>query len=74
MLNQEYRCKFYCVVTENGTCYKAFVSNDEKSDYVSLSKLPFDVKYMAYYLQDTISLKFDKEEKFDFVSLRKIDT
>ena len=60
MLRHDYKCKFYCVINDQGICYKAFVFNEENSDYVNLSKLPFDVQYMAYYLQDTISFNFNK--------------
>ena len=73
MLNQYYKCKFYCIVNDRGVCYKAFVENNEKSDYINMTKLPFDIKYMAYYLQETISLKLDKDEKYDSVSLQMID-
>ena len=60
MLRHDYKCKFYCVINDQGICYKAFVFNEENSDYVNLSNLPFDVQYMAYYLQDTISFNFNK--------------
>jgi len=59
-LGDGHKCKLVCVVSDQRTYYKAFVEHEGKSDYIQLSRLPVDMIYMVYYLQETVSIKFDK--------------
>ena len=49
-LNGGQSCKLICIVNDQRTFYKVFVEHGGKSDYIQLSKLPLNIKYMVYYL------------------------
>ena len=50
------KCKFICVVNDQRTFYKVIVEHGGKSDYIQLSKLPLNIKYMVFYLQESIKI------------------
>ena len=73
-LNGGQRCKFICVVNDLRTFYKVFVEHGGKSDYIQLSKLPLNIKYMVFYLQRSIKIQYDKNNSLEFISMQNVDT
>ena len=57
-LKEEFECKFYFNNKDMGRIfYKVVVYYNGKDDYVKLTKLPVQMLYMAYYLQEAIGVK-----------------
>ena len=72
---QNHKCKLFCnIIKEDKIEYKALVTYKEETDYVNLSRLPVQMTYMAYYLQETVKVRMKEgEDKLDHVGLEMID-
>ena len=68
-------CDFYFNRVEDKIFYTIEVNFMGKSDYLKLHKLPIEMKYMAYYLQEAIKIKLsDSDRTLEFVCMHEMNS
>ena len=70
-LDSESKCSLFYVKSPKKSNYVVILSSTKGGDYLVLSKLPFDLKYMVYYLKESVVSQQSNEKAS--ISLKAID-
>ena len=70
-LDSESKCSLFYVKSSQKSNYVVILSSTKGGDYLVLSQLPFDLKYMVYYLKESVVYQQNNEKAS--ISLKAID-